>query len=434
MRELFILGAGEIGKRLSDHLGSNWNTVFVDSNIHVQLDCPKNIISLEEYLNNYSNAFIVIAHLHEEDSIAVLQKNNVTNYFIHCELPGEFKEPYVREYLKSYVTSYLGKRKDYVLYGLGLYSIVVDDWIYRQFGIHPYILVQKNISKTLIEKITNRYDGLKLVYDIHKLDKINEIGVCLDNCIELEQQEEFGQYQLTDLFDCTDRIKEYYNPKIEQFYNIHKGKRCFIVATGPSLKIEDLNTLKANQEICISMNSIFHAFDETEWRPDYYVMSDYKGFSMYEKQLDSLPVKAKFLGDNSEIFWKTSHDEHAYRYHQHYEYCYDRLPKFSDDFSKRSYTAGTVTYTCMQLAAYMGFEKIYLLGVDFTGSSKAVSKYRHFYMEKEMTAVNYTEVVKAGYNKAKQYAQEYGIEIYNATRGGELEVFERVDFDTLFNI
>ena len=34
---------------------------------------------------------------------------------------------------------------------------------------------------------------------------------------------------------------------------------------------------------------------------------------------------------------------------------------------------------------------------------------------------------------AKRNADENGFKIYNATRGGKLEVFERVDFDTLFD-
>jgi hypothetical protein len=33
---------------------------------------------------------------------------------------------------------------------------------------------------------------------------------------------------------------------------------------------------------------------------------------------------------------------------------------------------------------------------------------------------------------AKEYADEHGIKILNATRGGELEVYDRVCFDSLF--
>jgi hypothetical protein len=35
----------------------------------------------------------------------------------------------------------------------------------------------------------------------------------------------------------------------------------------------------------------------------------------------------------------------------------------------------------------------------------------------------------AAYKEAKNYADGHGIKIYNATRGGMLEVFERVDLD-----
>ena len=35
------------------------------------------------------------------------------------------------------------------------------------------------------------------------------------------------------------------------------------------------------------------------------------------------------------------------------------------------------------------------------------------------------------YKVAKQYADDHNIKIYNATRGGKLEVFERVDLDDI---
>ncbi len=38
----------------------------------------------------------------------------------------------------------------------------------------------------------------------------------------------------------------------------------------------------------------------------------------------------------------------------------------------------------------------------------------------------------SGYKGAKQYADKNGIEIYNATRGGKLDVFPRVTLDGLF--
>ena len=39
------------------------------------------------------------------------------------------------------------------------------------------------------------------------------------------------------------------------------------------------------------------------------------------------------------------------------------------------------------------------------------------------------DAIMDGYKAAKQYADLHGIRICNATRGGKLEIFERVDFD-----
>lgn len=434
MKKLFIWGAGEIGKRVFNHLSKKWDIVFVDTNRQLSNKYyqRKKIIGIEEYLEKYSDQFILIAHLHEAESVSILQEKGITNYFIHCDLPGEFKEPYTKKCLQKYIIDYLGTRTDYVLYGLGIYSLILDDWIFTHFGIHPYILKQNNISNGMAEVIAKQYGELRIIDDICKVKNIKEICICLDNYLELKAKNIFSEYKITDIFDCTDKITNYHNPEIEKFHNIHDGKRCFIVATGPSLKVNDLNILKQNQEICISMNSIYYAFDKTDWKPDYYVASDYKWIDESYDWIGTIPVKKKFFSDNSNKFWQKAHDKDIYRYHQHYEYCFNRLPKFSDDFSQRSYASTTVTYTCMQLAVYMGFKEIYLLGVDFTDGETTDGKYSHFHEEEELVATCFKDQVYSAYVSAKQYADQHGIKIYNATRGGKLEVFQRIDFDVLF--
>ena len=111
-----------------------------------------------------------------------------------------------------------------------------------------------------------------------------------------------------------------------------------------------------------------------------------------------------------------------------------RLPKFSDNLAAKSYTGTTVTYTCMQLAAYMGFKEIYLLGVDFSyGESQLNQPYMQFYKQDvSELSMGFVNQVSLAYKAAEKYTREHGIRIYNATRGGKLETFERVDFDHLF--
>lgn len=435
MKKIFIWGAGAIGKRILTHLDEDWEVIFVDSKKASisSCYCGKEVISIDRYLKEYSSEPILVAHLQEEESVELLKQNHISNYFIHCDLPGEFKEPYTRNYLKEYVIHYLQNRTDYILYGLDLYSIIIDSWIYKQFGIHPYILLQEDISSEFVEIILQKYEGLNLISNIQQTEGKREICICLDSFSKLMEVQPFCNFELSDLFDCSDKIAQYHNPEIKKFHGLFQGKRCFIIATGPSLKIEDLNVLKEKGELCISMNSIFHAFEQTDWRPDYYVAADCREINADKDLIDRWLVKGKFISDTSKEFWEAPHEENVYRYHQHYAYYFQKLPKFSEDFSSKSYAGCTVTYTCLQLAAYMGFKEIYLLGVDFSyGGQKKNMVYTHFHKEENLEATGYVNQVALAYESARQYADSHGIKIYNATRGGKLEIFERVDFDSLF--
>lgn len=435
LKKLWVWGAGDIGKRIVNHLDDGWEIGFVDSNrqLPTSFSHQKKIISVDEYLKAYSDEFILIAHLQEEESIRILCENHIPNYFIHCDLPGEFKEPYARNNLEKYIISYLGTRKNYVLYGLNLYSIIIDYWLRREYGIHPYILVQEDISEELVDKIKNQYTELALLEGIEQLENIEEVCVCSGNYTTVNKSNIFSKYSLIDIFDCSDKIDSYHNSLIETFRNIHEGKRCFVVATGPSLKMEDLDMLENKKEICFSVNQIFRVFDKTNWKPDYYVMDDYREVNNNKTIVDSWTgIKGKFVGDTSEEFWKIKHKEDVYQFHKSYEYYMNRLPKFSDDFSRKSYTGLTVTYTCIQLAVYMGFQEIYLLGVDC--NYKKNSRNNYFFAEKQKDTMNHHEDnMFIAYRAAEEYAKSHGIKIYNATRGGMLEVFERVDFDLLFH-
>ena len=182
VKKLFILGAGNIGRRVFNHLGKDWEVTFVDSNeklVGTRFN-EREIIGIEEYIKKYNDEFILVAHMQENESVEFLEKNNIVNYFMHCDLPGEFKEPYLRNSLKEYIIGYFKGKTQYILYGLGLYSIIIDDWLYEAFGVHPYILVQKNLPQEVIENIRQKYKGLMLINDIKGLD-VKEICVCTDN-------------------------------------------------------------------------------------------------------------------------------------------------------------------------------------------------------------------------------------------------------------
>ena len=235
-------------------------------------------------------------------------------------------------------------------------------------------------------------------------------------------------------------LHENINSELSVFKDIHSGDRCFIVATGPSIKISDLELLHSNMEWTFSVNRVYKAFDETNWRPSYYVATDQEMLKTYSDDVISLDVSVKFLNDNYKPFWDMVEEKWTpsiYKIHETVAYFGEGRPEFSADISKAIFGAATSIYTCLQIAIYMGFKKIYLIGADCEIKGNGHDDCDHFVkgysegVQKAYGLKSFDRAFKA-YEAAKEYADANGIHIYNATRGGKLEIFPRVDFDSLF--
>ncbi len=217
--------------------------------------------------------------------------------------------------------------------------------------------------------------------------------------------------------------------KLKQYKNIHNGKRCFIIATGPSLTISDLELLK--NEYTFSMNSIILSFNETKWRPTYYGIQDADVYRKLEKDIQNCNLKDIFVG--SSITDKFKIDSRYIKYPLDLmDHCveFEKFDtKFSDDCYLRVYDGYSITYSLIQIAAYMGFKEIYLLGVDCNYDTSKT----HF--KEHGVGVTHKESVKkrmtVAYEVAKKYCEGKDLKIFNATRGGMLEVFERVNLEDI---
>lgn len=228
---------------------------------------------------------------------------------------------------------------------------------------------------------------------------------------------------------------------IKSIRNSHLGERCFIIGTGPSLTVEDLNLLKS--EICFGTNRIYELFDKTDWRPTYYVNQDHKLIRTFTDQIRLVESKYKFLPiDYQNLF---SGDEYLFFVLKHKDFYPHRAP-FSRDIYHYLAQGFTVTYGAIQIAAYMGFSEIYLLGIDHNYNivrdangnpvrsndqsanySQGVSNYV------DMANLPRVEETTIAYETAEELSAKLGIKIYNATRGGKLEAFKRVDLDSVIN-
>ncbi len=246
----------------------------------------------------------------------------------------------------------------------------------------------------------------------------------------------------------TYRLKHFknskYGKKLSRLKDIHIGERCFIVANGPSLCAEDLDILHDKNEITFGMNRIYKMFNNTRWRPTYYCCEDINIFNESQNDINNIPAKIKFFPINHKYYGNIN-IKGAYYFNPNYFRENDFPYSFSNDISKQIDCHGTVTFTCMEIAAYMGFSEIYLLGVDHNyhvtindnGETMVDDNAKDYFVDDYDNDIKDIVVHNIGnntvaYKKAKKYCDENGIKIFNATRGGKLEVFPRVNFDELF--
>lgn len=245
--------------------------------------------------------------------------------------------------------------------------------------------------------------------------------------------------------------KAYYNSrkyikseKMSELRNAAIGKRCFVIGNGPSLTLDDLNTLK--NEDCFACNSIYKLFSKTGWRPKYYVSQDVKVLDDLSDDLGYIARECENVFLNTYVCEKYPSvccDENVYPV---FVDTFDdeiHFPQFSDDIVKSVSEGYTVTYSCIQMAVYMGYSKIYILGCDHNysatfkldGSIKNDSTVNQNYMTlMDHKLINLPRLDKTtlAYQKARTECEKRGVKVFNITRGGKLEVFERKDFDSLF--
>lgn len=222
---------------------------------------------------------------------------------------------------------------------------------------------------------------------------------------------------------------------LKNYKDKYKNERCFIIATGPSLTLNDLEALK--NEYTFGMNAIIKKFHEMDFRPTYYGIQDHLVFKALESEImewyrdnDNIFVADRIkwhsrIGKNWNVF-PLNMSYHAYKRWFKNQF----FVKSSDDLYRRVYSGFSITYTLIELAIYMGFSEIYLIGAD---CSFCKDYDKHFVEHGVHDTMLETAAARniAGYIAAKRHAENHNIKIMNATRGGYLEVFPRIDFDSI---
>lgn len=229
--------------------------------------------------------------------------------------------------------------------------------------------------------------------------------------------------------------------RLRAFRGAYRGERCFVVGNGPSLTGEDVKRLNGCHTF--AMNRIFPMAERTGFRPTFYMAVDEDFIRREWKRIAALDCPHKFIKNSScpkqipadiyPVFIDSDVPVDKAGYQK------TRISTRVDEGFSLSYS---VSCYCLELAIYMGFTEIYLLGIDHnfpkmadrSGKTVRDESVREHYEGggyADGSVIFYRDAVTSCYEAYERYAKAHGISIVNLTRGGKLEVFARMDPDAV---
>lgn len=433
--QIIIWGAGEMTRRVMPHIGAEHVLAIIDTDEKKVGGSylGKPIINLEIYQERYSGLFILITPMYWREIECKLLDVGVHNYFLLADCPSEFSEIKARDILRDCILRELPVLNSFAIYGSTLYALVLNEWIRDYAGTYVPIILPDSVDEKFKMAWRHGFDGINIL-DEAEFDKESIETVLVTDEWNMDRLEQFVHNKyIINVFDITDRELQYHSQRMEKFKDIHLGESCFIIGLGPSLRSQDLDMLERFGIITFSVNAITEVFDMTAWRPNYYVMSDPRGSSdEFLAQLEKIPKEYAFIADKVEAIRNKARVSKTVNFHALCNVPSRTPARFSTDVARYVGYGATVVYDCLQIAVYMGFKNVYLLGVDGYDPSSPSHDYGHFYEEDKLTACVYSDQVLLGYKAARDYGRAHNVNIYNATRGGYIEIFDRVSFDSLF--
>ena len=209
--------------------------------------------------------------------------------------------------------------------------------------------------------------------------------------------------------------------KIKQWKDVRKGRSCFILASGPSLnRVKPEDFVGKHTFVC---NDAFLR----GYTAEYWVTTDPFVLSVFENlQTQSRHALAK------EIFSTVGGDRYGSTY-LHREFIPNpdepeshSLYPLSLDLTRGVYDANSPVHLALQVAAWMGFTSIFIVGADFRPSKNLTHFYGNRPGFKEDDAPRYRQIVDTMHTSAAVLSAQ-GVKVYNCSEGSRLEELRFVE-------
>lgn len=252
----------------------------------------------------------------------------------------------------------------------------------------------------------------------------------------------YGFYNLiSEVFYLLNHNSKRLIEKNRVFKNIHAGKRCFILGTGPSLnQLTDNQINVLNDEIVIGVNSLYRSEIGCKITPKYYALMDNLYWEQWSNTFaevsnqykENLPI---FITDlrAKHLVEKVTNNTAIYLYSKKYP-----TNNMSSDLDKNIYGAMNVVSFSILSAMYMGFSEIYLLGCDY--SAFCTQGKGHCYDDKsELSDFNYNLafylrfywIITEFHYLIAKLAKQKKVKVVNLTPNSLLDAYPRISVSSV---
>src|SRR5579872_1362810 len=236
----------------------------------------------------------------------------------------------------------------------------------------------------------------------------------------------------------------------------HRGARVFILCNGPSVGKQNIRPLK--DELVISVSNGYLHPDYAEIAPKYHcvpqitygLITRTDVVAWFREMHDRIGKATLILSETEEPLVREEGLFHGrdVRYVHLRGLFSDLPPETIPDLTATIPAVQSVPILALMLAMYMGGNRLYLLGTDHDHFRSG--QYQYFYEPtvlrgKDMFVdekgrlrggwfVEFSALAAlwSQYRSVREIAHANGIEIFNATYGGELDEFPRVELEKVF--
>jgi len=207
--------------------------------------------------------------------------------------------------------------------------------------------------------------------------------------------------------------------------NAWKGKPCFLVGGGPSLR--GFNFHKLDGHRTIGVNKSFIYFDPTiNISMDSRLYNWIVGGTLGKE--NKVDVRKRFYDTTAIRVWVRTH---GYKFGS--EVYILKASSLSFGYPSKMelgiHTGGNSGFCALQLAILLGANPIYLLGYDMKGENEKQAWWHNGYPQ--MQPVGVYKQFKAVFERFSAFVAERGIQVVNLNPDSELRCF---DFDTFDNV